>query len=74
MSDEKKILSGTHICAVNGREVRVRTENVCPPIPTRDLDWSAVDDNYEPGHAIGTGATEDAAIADLLEQLEEAED
>jgi len=52
----------------------VRTENVCPPIPTRDLDWSAVDDNYEPGHAIGTGATEDAAIADLIEQLEEAED
>lgn len=63
-----------HTLTINGREVRVRTENVCPPIPTRDMDWSAVTDDYESGHPIGQGATEDAAIADLLEQLEAMED
>jgi len=49
-----------------------------PPIPVRDMDWSATDDNYDGAedsgnrHQIGRGATEEAAIADLLEQLEDA--
>jgi len=42
-----------------------------PPIPLRQFDWSAVRDGYEPGMPIGRGATEEAAIADLLEQEEE---
>ena len=42
-----------------------------PPIPRRDHDWSAVTDDYEPGHPIGNGETELKAIADLLEQLED---
>jgi hypothetical protein len=49
----------------------IKTEFVYPPIPPRDFDWSAVTDNYEPGHAIGRGRTEGAAIEDLLSQLED---
>ena len=40
-----------------------------PPIPQRCCDWSAVTDDYEPGHSIGRGETEQEAIDDLLEQL-----
>lgn len=51
-------------------KIKIRTENVYPPIPVRDYDWSAVDDNtYEPGCPIGWGRTEQAAIDDLIEQL-----
>lgn len=42
-----------------------------PPVPWRHDDWSAVEDGYEPGDPIGRGATEDEAIASLLEQIEE---
>ncbi len=54
----------------------IRTELVYPPIASRAWDWSAVDDNTYDGapdsHSpIGYGPTEEAAIADLLEQLEE---
>ena len=44
-----------------------------PPIPIRSFDWSAIDDDtYDgPGCPIGRGETEAAAVADLLEQLEE---
>jgi hypothetical protein len=53
--------------------MKIRTEYVYPPIPVRDFDWSAVDDDtYDgPGSPIGTGATEQAAIADLLQQIGE---
>jgi hypothetical protein len=50
---------------------KIITTNIYPPIPTRQFDWSATDDNYEPGCPIGYGATEQEAIADLLEQIEE---
>jgi hypothetical protein len=46
------------------------TSHDYPPIPIRDVDWSAVLDNYEPGMPIGYGPTEEAAIDDLLEQLD----
>ncbi len=51
--------------------MKIRTEFVYPPIPLRSFDWTAVTDDYEPGAPIGYGATEDAAIADLQEQLAE---
>lgn len=54
---------------VNG--IAIRTDHVYPPIPLRDHDWSAVTDNYEPGHPIGWGRTEQAAIDDLIERLAE---
>lgn len=51
--------------------MNIRTDFWMKPIPPRQFDWSAVDDNYEPGCPIGYGATEYEAIADLLEQMEE---
>jgi hypothetical protein len=47
---------------------RIITEYVYPPIPDRSMDWSAVRDGYEPGNNIGRGPTEQASIADLIEQ------
>ena len=51
-----------------------------PPIPVRNCDWSAVDDDtYDgapdthPPCPIGYGATEAEAVADLLLQIEERE-
>lgn len=41
-----------------------------PPIPYRGADWTAVFDGYDLGDPIGTGATEAAAIADLLVEAE----
>ena len=42
------------------------------PIPTRDQDWIAVfDSSCEPGDPIGYGATEQEAIQDLMDQVEE---
>lgn len=52
---------------------RIRTEHVYPPIPIRDFDWRATLDDYEPGCPIGEGPTEEAAIADLLSQIRDAE-
>lgn len=51
--------------------MRIVTSNVFPPIPVRTMDWSAVDDDTYDGEgcAIGWGETEQQAIADLLEQL-----
>lgn len=61
------------VVSVLGKPVRIRTEFVYPPIPDRTSDWSAVEDGYEPPMPMGWGQTEEAAIADLVEQLEEKE-
>lgn len=62
--------------------VSIHTSHECPPIPIRDWDWSAVTDDYDAdcdqdgffsSHPVGSGPTEEAAIADLLEQLEDEE-
>lgn len=50
---------------------RIITEHVYPPIPIRCFDWCATFDSYEPGSPIGYGPTKEAAIAALLEQVEE---
>jgi hypothetical protein len=50
---------------------KIRTEFVYPPIPIRTFDWSAVTDDYEPGQPIGYGTTEQEAVSDLLDQLED---
>jgi hypothetical protein len=62
----------THTRTVNGKPVTIRTSNDRPPIPDRRYDWSAVTDDYEPGHPVGHGETEEAAIRDLIEKLEDA--
>jgi hypothetical protein len=53
--------------------MKIRTEHVYPPIPIRQFDWCAVDDDtYDgPGSLIGHGATEAEAIADFQEQWNE---
>jgi hypothetical protein len=56
----------------NPRRPEILTSFDHPPIPVRSFDWSAVLDGYEPGEPIGRGATEAEAIADLLEQVEDA--
>jgi hypothetical protein len=48
----------------------VRTEFIHPPIPTRNCDWQAVLDGYEPGDPIGHGSTEAAAVRDLMIEIE----
>ena len=54
--------------------MNIKTTHVYPPIPIRDFDWSAIDaDTYDEGSPIGTGKTEAEAIADLMQQIEEAE-
>jgi hypothetical protein len=62
----------THVRQVNGQPVTVIAINGRPPIPDRRYDWSAVTDDYEPGHPVGHGETEEAAIRSLIEKLEDA--
>jgi hypothetical protein len=53
--------------------VRVSTHFDYPPIPLRNVDWSAIDDSTyggDPSDPIGRGPTEADAIADLLEEIE----
>lgn len=56
--------------------MKIRTDYWRKPIPTSAYDWSAVDDDTYDGapdsgnrNQIGYGATEEAAIADLMEIL-----
>jgi hypothetical protein len=57
-----------------GRRLLIVTNYDYPPIPIRNMDWSAVTDNYEPGEPIGHGPTEADAVMDLFIQIAERED
>jgi len=48
----------------------IRTSPQYPPIPVRDFDWQAYVDGYEPGDALGHGATEEQAVAELLAAMD----
>lgn len=52
--------------------MKIKTEYVYPPIPMRNFDWSAIDeDTYNgPGSPIGFGRTRAIAVEDLLEQIQ----
>jgi hypothetical protein len=52
--------------------MKIVTEFVRPPIPLRQFDWSAIDDDTYDGEGcpIGHGATEQEAINDLLAKIE----
>lgn len=59
--------------------MKIRTVYEYPPIPIRDYDWYAIDDDTYDGapdshDPVGWGRTEEAAIADLMEQIAERED
>ena len=56
----------------------IHTNYEHPPIPVRSCDWTAVTDDYDGApdagpQYVGHGATENEAIRDLIEQLEEVE-
>lgn len=54
--------------------MKIKTEFVYPPIPIRNFDWSAIDEdtyNGDPHDPIGFGRTESEAIKDLLERIED---
>lgn len=53
----------------------IKTSFDFPPIPCRNVDWNATLDDYsgEDSDPIGRGATEIEAIADLIEQVRDAE-
>lgn len=53
--------------------MNIRTTPDNTGIAPRDSVWQAVDDDtYDGSGPIGLGATEEEAIADLLEQLEDS--
>jgi len=56
--------------------MNIRTVHICPPIPIRDFDWCAYDeDTFDgEGRPVGYGSTEEEAIADLRQKIEEAND
>ena len=54
-------------------EKKITVEHVYPPIPVRDYDWCAYEGDYDLGQRVGYGATREAAIADLMVQIEEEE-
>jgi hypothetical protein len=45
----------------------IKTSNTYPPIPVRQFDWCAWYDGEEEAGPYGWGATEQAAIDDLVE-------
>ena len=59
--------------------MKIRTDFVYPPLPVRNMDWSAIDDDtydvdcdengFFSNCPVGRGATEQAAIDDLMDQL-----
>jgi hypothetical protein len=59
------------------RVMNIRTQCICPPIPTRAFDWLAWDDDTYDGapdsrtrNQLGSGATEAEAIASLMEHFD----
>ena len=63
--------------------MKIKTNFDYPPIPVRDMDWSAIDedtydcdcdqDGFFSLSPVGHGATEAEAIADLMAKLEDAQ-
>ncbi len=51
----------------------IKTSYDPKPVPSRNFDWSATFDSYEPGCPIGYGRTEQEAIEALKEDAELSE-
>lgn len=52
---------------------RIKTHHDPKPVPSRSFDWTGVDDDTYDGDGcpVGYGPTEEAAIADLKQQMED---
>lgn len=57
-------------CGQSKATHEIVTQFIYPPIPTRNHDWIAVQEGYEPPMPIGYGATEAEAIADLIDNYD----
>lgn len=62
-----------------GRELLIKTDFVYPPIPIRSFDYMAYDDlTYDPDpecrSVVGWGATEEEAVRDLINLIEDEEE
>lgn len=65
--ERARLADECHGYNLDGNPVRkIVTEFIYPPIPDRRWDWAAYRDGWEPGEPFGQGATEQAAIDDLL--------
>jgi predicted RNase H-like HicB family nuclease len=53
---------------------KIVTQYAPPPIPDRTNDWMATFEDWDLGEPIGLGETEQDAIADLEEQIEQEEE
>lgn len=60
-----------HTINIAGQIINVVTNNVCPPIPVRDMDWSACEAGRDEEGPYGWGASEVDALEDLAWQLDE---
>ena len=52
-------------------ERKIVTNYWAKPIPMRQFDWEALEEGWDLGEPMGYGRTEQAAIDDLMEQLED---
>lgn len=52
--------------------MNILTRYYAKPIPNRNFDWQAIDDDtYDIGQPIGFGRTEAEAVEDLKQQIED---
>ena len=51
--------------------MNIHVDFVFPPIPCRNSDYEAYEIEYNEGMPIGRGRTEEEAINDLLDQMDE---
>jgi hypothetical protein len=51
--------------------MRIKTSHVYPPIPIRDFDWCAWDDEVGEDSPTGYGKTEQEAIDNLFYEIEQ---
>lgn len=61
--------------------MKIRVDMIFPPIPVRDYDWVAINEDTYDGapdsgtrHQIGYGRTRDAAVEDLMEILADSDE
>lgn len=54
--------------------IKIVTDHQYPPIPYRNMDWVAFEDGKEEDGIYGYGKTEQEAIDDLLDNLEQQYD
>jgi len=70
---------GRPYTTAGGQQITIKTSFDYPPIPIRSMDWSAYDASTycgceECNYPVGRGATEEEAVRDLIELIEDREE